>query len=90
MVRVMTHKTFALIPVSGSPMNPNQFVTRTSTFATNAADGASFTLLVTKEDGRIRDFLVLDEKAADGNALVPTGRDPSSCTTQKVDLLGCP
>lgn len=82
MVRGMSHKTYALIPVAGTSMNPAQFVNRTTTFAANAADGASFTLLVTKEDGRIRDFLVLSGKAADGNAVVPTGRESIECTTR--------
>lgn len=66
----MSHKTFLLTRASGAETNAAQFSSLAGMFASAATAKSSFTLLVTKEDGAIRDYLVLDEKAVPGNAHV--------------------
>ncbi|MFI7744756.1 hypothetical protein [Kocuria rhizosphaericola] len=64
----MSHKTFLLTRASGAEMNAAQFGNLSTMFASTAASKSTFTLLVTKEDGAIRDYLHLDETAVPGNA----------------------
>jgi hypothetical protein len=63
MMRDMSHKTFLLTRASGAETNASQFSNLANMFAATAASKSTFTLLVTKEDGAIRDYLVLDDMA---------------------------
>lgn len=68
MVRGMSHKTFLLTRASRAELNATQFGNLATMFASAAAAKSTVTLLVTKEDGAIRDYLHLDETAVSGNA----------------------
>lgn len=66
MMRDMSHKAFLLTRASEAETNASQFSNLANMFA--AASKSTFTPLVTKEDGAIRDYLHLDETAVPGNA----------------------
>jgi len=68
MMRDISHKSFLLTRASGAETNASQFSNLVNMFAATAASKSTFTLLVTKEDGAIRDYLHLDETAVPGNA----------------------
>lgn len=68
MMRDMSHKTFLLTRASGAETNAFQFSNLANMFAATAASKSTFILPVTKEDGAIRDYLVLDESAVPGIA----------------------
>ena len=66
----MSHKTFLLTRASGAETNAAQFGNLATMFASTAAAKSTFTLLVTKQDGAIRDYLHLDESAVPNNSHV--------------------
>jgi hypothetical protein len=63
----MSHKTFLLTRASGAETNAAQFGNLATMFASTAAAKSTFTLLVTKQDGAISDYLHLDEPAIAGD-----------------------